>query len=397
MRLSWKAALAWLVLAATVPAAGCGRGAQREGVLARVGSVEITVDDMESRIKQMPSFARQEFDGAEGRKRLLDRMIQEEMMYQAALDASVMNDPLVAMELRETRRRILIDSYYRQRVEARAQLDEAGIEAYYRAHPDEFTDPEQVRVRHIQVPAEAEARRLRTRLVSGGADFAELAKARSKDDRTAAQGGLVPGMVAQGRPFGSMGNMPELAEAALALAPGQVSEPVKSSRGWHLLRVEERRPVRPRPLDEVRDVIQAKGSPERVSKAFEETMAELRAHYRVQEYPEAVEQARKPSSEELFQLAQQSHGPEERVQIYERILREHPDEPRCFEAQFMIGFVLAEDLKDFPRAKEAFQKVLEAYPTCDLAESARWMLANMGKEFPAFEATEGTAGAPHGS
>lgn len=397
MSLRYRAAPGWLALAALLAAGGCGRGgAPRDDVLARVGSMEITTGDMEARVKQLPSFARQEFDGVEGRQRLLDRMIQEEMMYQAALDASLMNEPAVAAELRETRRRILIDNFYRRHVEARAQLDEAGIAAYYREHPEEFTDPEQVRVRHILAASEADARQLRARLASG-ADFATLARERSKDERTAGQGGLVPGMVSKGRPFGSLGSMPELTDAALALAAGEVSEPVKSSRGWHLLRVEERRDSRVRPLDEVRDIIQSKGSPERVAKAFDATLAELRERYRVREYPQALEQARKPSSAELFELAQQARGPEERIKVYQRILHEYPADPRCYEAQFMIGFVLAEDLKDFPGATLAFQRVLDQYPGCDLAESARWMLANMGKEFPAPGPGEDAAAAHHGS
>jgi peptidyl-prolyl cis-trans isomerase SurA len=100
----------------------------------------------------------------------------------------------------------------------------------------------QTRVRHIllrpsEVVSEAEARRrlldLRERIVTGGADFAELARVHSQDP-TAARGGdmdwVLPG-----------DTVPEFERAMEALKPGEVSQPVKSPFGWHLIQVLERR------------------------------------------------------------------------------------------------------------------------------------------------------------
>ena len=107
---------------------------------------------------------------------------------------------------------------------------------------EESAPVEQTRARHIlvrtsEVVSEADARRrladLRARVVTGGADFAELARLHSADG-SASRGGdldwLLPG-----------DTVPEFERAMAALKPGEISQPVKSAFGWHLIQVMERR------------------------------------------------------------------------------------------------------------------------------------------------------------
>jgi hypothetical protein len=96
----------------------------------------------------------------------------------------------------------------------------------------------QVRAAHILLPTREEAGAARTRVTEGGEDFATVARELSTDEASAANGGELgwftrEEMVA---PF---------AEAAFALEPGAISEPVESEFGWHVIQVQERDPERP--------------------------------------------------------------------------------------------------------------------------------------------------------
>jgi peptidyl-prolyl cis-trans isomerase C len=92
---------------------------------------------------------------------------------------------------------------------------------------------EEVHARHILVETEDEAKAVKEELDKGG-DFAALAKSKSKDPGAAAEGGDLG--------FFSKDQMvPEFAEAAFKLDKGQTSDPVKSSFGWHIIRIEEKR------------------------------------------------------------------------------------------------------------------------------------------------------------
>ena len=93
----------------------------------------------------------------------------------------------------------------------------------------------EIHARHILVPTEAEAQAALKR-VKAGEDFAKVAKEVSKDPGS--EGGDL-GWFTKDR------MVPEFADAAFKLEPGQISEPVKSPFGWHIIQVEEKRARKP--------------------------------------------------------------------------------------------------------------------------------------------------------
>lgn len=108
------------------------------------------------------------------------------------------------------------------------QPDDAALRAYF----DEMQGSDETRrikVRHILVDTEEEASEIRA-LLDGGADFAALAEAESKDTVSAARGGDL-GLIARGD------TVPEFEAAAFALGDGEISAPVQSPYGWHIIQV----------------------------------------------------------------------------------------------------------------------------------------------------------------
>jgi len=134
------------------------------------------------------------------------------------------------------------------------------VAEYYALHKDDkFTEPEQVRARHILVKtaadagpdAKAAARKKAEELlakVKAGADFAALAKERSEDAGSAANGGDL-GLFTRGR------MTPAFEEAAFALQGGGLSDVVETPFGFHVIKVEEHRPGGVKPLETVHDEI----------------------------------------------------------------------------------------------------------------------------------------------
>lgn len=128
--------------------------------------------------------------------------------------------------------------------------------AYYEQHKDLFVEPEQVKLSVIVLrvdpssrppvwaAAQAEAQRLQAK-ISGGADFAELARLHS-GDRSAANGGALD--------YTHRGMLPEGVHGVLdTLRPGALSEPVRLLEGWALIRLDGRRPSVQRPFEQVRE------------------------------------------------------------------------------------------------------------------------------------------------
>ena len=131
--------------------------------------------------------------------------------------------------------------------EAKQVASDQALKKYYDEQIGQVKPVEEVRARHILVEGEEDAKKIATRL-KGGEDFAKIAKEVSKDPGSGAEGGDL-GFFTKDR------MVPEFAEAAFAMKPGEVSQPVKSQFGWHVIKLEERR-QKPLPtFDQVKDRI----------------------------------------------------------------------------------------------------------------------------------------------
>lgn len=173
---------------------------------------------------------------------------------------------------------LLVDE---EALKARAAVTEADLETYFRANQEQFKEQEQVCARHLLVKvkaspeakdghSDAEAKALAEGLllrIRGGADFAEVARKSSEDQGSAANGGDL-GCFARD---GSM--VPEFENAAFALDPGQTSDLVKSSFGYHVIRATSRRAEQDPTLGAVKERIRPVVAAEKAQKLLEEQVA----------------------------------------------------------------------------------------------------------------------------
>lgn len=151
------------------------------------------------------------------------------------------------------------------KAQASVEVTPEDLSSYYRDHRDQYRVPEQVKVSHILIKTPlpgpdgkvdekgvAEAQRRAEDLlkqVKGGGNFEELAKKYSEDPGSAKQGGSL-GWIGRGQ------TVPEFEKTAFSLPKGQISDLVKSSYGFHIIRVDEKQEAHVKPLDEVKAQIE---------------------------------------------------------------------------------------------------------------------------------------------
>jgi peptidyl-prolyl cis-trans isomerase C len=213
-------------------------------VLARVDGEPITLSDLNAAIQELPEQLR-----ATPPQRLypvmLDQLITQRAIVNAARRAGLDRDEQVRVRVRRAEDQELSQALLTREVAGR--VTDAQVRQAYDQQIASRPPEEEVRARHILVATEAEARAALAE-VRGGADFATVATARSTDPGSRNGGDLG---------FFRRGDMiPEFAEAAFALQPGQITEnPVRTQFGWHVIKVEERRRAEPPPFDEVKEQI----------------------------------------------------------------------------------------------------------------------------------------------
>jgi foldase protein PrsA len=132
-------------------------------------------------------------------------------------------------------------------LEPRISISEEDIKSYFEQNKDMFEEKEQVKARHILVKSEETAKEVEKKLAAGE-DFAELAKTYSTDSATKDRGGELGY-------FGKGSMVKEFEQAAFSMKTGEISAPVKSEYGYHIIEVEDRKEAKEASLEENRDEI----------------------------------------------------------------------------------------------------------------------------------------------
>ena len=239
-RLSLRAATASVALAVAL----WGVAPAAAKVLARVNGVEITDEDLAIARADLEERMPRELQGPARDKALLDNLIVAKVVAQKAEAEKVSASPEFARKLAYMRDKLLTETYLGKLGEA-ANTD-ANVQKTYDEVAKTQKPETEVHASHILVPTEEEAKKALER-VKGGEDFSKVATEVSKDPGS--KGGDL-GWFTRDR------MVPEFAEAAFKLEkPGQLSEPVKSQFGWHVIKLEEKRTKEFPRLDQVRDQV----------------------------------------------------------------------------------------------------------------------------------------------
>jgi peptidyl-prolyl cis-trans isomerase C len=249
-------------------------------VLAKVNGAEIRQSDVALAEEELgPSLA--QMDPATKKENVLAFLIDMKIVSKAAEDKKVENNEDFKKRLAFTRNRLLMDSLLA--TEGKAATTDEAMKKVYEDASKQITGEQEVHARHILVESEDEAKAVAEELKKG-ADFAELAKKKSKDPGASDGGDL--GFFTKDQ------MVPEFSTVAFALEPGKISDPVKSQFGWHIIKVEEKRNRKAPEFEQVKAQIETYVT----RKAQAEYVAKLRETAKVERLDKVGDATAKPDA-----------------------------------------------------------------------------------------------------
>src|ERR1700759_671439 len=268
-------------LAMVLFAAAPVRAADDNPGLAKVNGSEIRQSDMAIAEEELgPSL--EKMDPATRQENLLAFLIDMKIVSKAAEDKKVADSDEFKRRLAFARNRLLMDQLLAN--EGKAATTDEAMKKVYDDAAKQIPPEQEVRARHILVETEDEAKAIKAEL-DKGADFAELAKKKSKDPGASDGGDL--GFFTKDQ------MVPEFSTVAFALEPGKISDPVKSQFGWHIIKVEEKRTRKAPDFEQVKPQIETYV----VRKAQADYVAKLRTAAKVErmDKPEDAKPEAKPA------------------------------------------------------------------------------------------------------
>ncbi len=255
--------------------------------VAKIGSYEIPVGEVEDRINKQSPFLRSRYTDPERRMEFLQNMIRFELLAHSAKQKGYDRDEEVQRQVKQMMVQTLTRREFDERLTAES-VTEAEVRAYYESHGDEYNKPEMVRASHILLGEQARGEELLKQAQDAKTDnraFRRLAQDSSEDEGTKSRGGDLRYFPRDGtREEGDPEVPREVVASAFGLKNvGDVGPRlVKSAKGWHIVKLTGRRDPIHRTVEEVSPQIRNRLWREKRSKSMEDFVANLRSTRRVE-------------------------------------------------------------------------------------------------------------------
>ena len=240
-------------------------------IVAKVGNIAITEQDVDAQVNQMPPKYKSAYSTEEGRKKLIDRMTQEKLIYFQAEKEKYATRPDVIKDISRAKQNIMIGHFVSDNL-SDVTTSEKEIKAYYDGHRSEFMGNPEVWAKHILCKTEKEAIAARDRVIKGES-FEDVAKQVSTGPSNKNGGDL--GW------FDRKQMVPAFGQAAFELEKDGVSQPVQTRFGYHIIKVYGKKDAQVQSFEKVKPAIETKLSSPKKQKHMDELLNKLKQEYPV--------------------------------------------------------------------------------------------------------------------
>jgi peptidyl-prolyl cis-trans isomerase C len=291
LRGAFRSRLAPALLALALAAPACKKASikptQDKGdlsqVVAQIGDETITVGDVQERINKQSPFIRARYTTLDKKKEFLDNLVRFEVMAGEAQRRGYDKDP----EVQRVMKQQMISKFLQKDFESKLKVEDvpdADVEKYYKDHPEEFNKKDEVRVSEILLKDKSKADKAyaeaKAQPKTAGADqkaFRDLVTKVSEDEESKQRGGDLTFFDKDSTVYPK-----PIVEAAFKLGEvGDVSAPVKTDKGWVILKLTQKRPGFSRPLAEVKRQIQQRLFRDTRTKALDTFIADLKKNTKI--------------------------------------------------------------------------------------------------------------------
>ena len=256
-----------------LPLVACSKKDQGKAI-ATIDGEKITVQEFNDELDKIPMNMKMLVASQSGKKSFLDRLIIQRLLLREAKKESLEKDKEFQDKLAEFKEQLIMQTLLSRKVTTALKISDEDLQKYYDAHKEEFKKEKEIQTRQIVVKTEQEAREIQTRIAKGE-DFGDLAKRYSLDPSARTTGGDI-GF----HPKGTL--IPEYEAAAFQLTRvGQVSAPVKTQLGYHLIKLEGVRTSSYAPFAEVKDFIRQKITQEKQAEMVQAYIDDLKKHAKI--------------------------------------------------------------------------------------------------------------------
>ena len=244
-------------------------------ILAKVGTLTV----MESEVNEMVAALAgrgQNLDNPQGRAMVLEQLIANKLMLLDAQKNMYEYNAEFKAQMKKVKEDMLINFAMAKALEGVKEANDDEVKAYYEENKEHFVAGESVNASHILVETEEMAKELLAKISAGEISFEDAARDNSTCPSKENGGNL--GEFTKGQ------MVPEFDEAVFAMTVGEVTGPVKTQFGYHLIKLNAKNEAKVYDFEEIKDQIRGMVSKDKQQKAFQSKLNQLKILYPVDKY-----------------------------------------------------------------------------------------------------------------
>lgn len=240
-------------------------------VLATVGGREVTEQDFNMLLNSLNPQQAMQFKSEEGKNQLIQELVSQELFYLDAVKSGLDKDEVYIKEAKKMQDNIL-KQFAIHNLLKDIKVTEGDLLDYYNGHKDMFKQSESVKASHILIEDEAKANEI-VEEINAGLSFEDAAEKYSSCPSNASGGDL--GYFTKGR------MVPEFEAVAFEMEVGEISAPVKTQFGYHIIKVVDKKEEAIQPFDEVKSQLSQQLMAMKQQEAYLNKVNELKKEYEV--------------------------------------------------------------------------------------------------------------------
>jgi len=219
--------------------------------LVKINNVSISLEEFRQMSERQPLEGKMRLLNEKGVRDFLDNyVITREVLYQEAKQKGLDQNKEIVTKVEDFKRAMIIDALLEEVLKGKIEVSDSEVQKYYKENESRFTEPQEIKIRHIVVNSEPALKEVLTKL-GRGESFEKLAFTYNIDKSRDTGGDL--GYIRRGQLTPSFA---QFEEAAFSLQKkGEISEVVKTPFGYHLIQLLERRGTALRPFNRVKENI----------------------------------------------------------------------------------------------------------------------------------------------
>lgn len=345
-------------------------------VIAQVGDVKITSRDLELYLDELPDAQRNRYQGEDGERLLLKRMIENVLLVQGAVGKKLYNDPDVARTLISQRRNALASAMTNYGLLRGQKPSDEEVREYFMANRGNYRQLGIVSARHIETRTKADADKAYARLTEGGNgnDWVTVMNEFTVNEETKELEGSV-GWFNQGGVIPLVTGSKEFTTLAFNLDIG-LNPPFMVKNRWHVVEILKREHERPMTFNEARAQVETEMMAGWQDGLIKDYFRKARKEQNVQMLGRYAP-GQGLSVDELFARAMAVADPQQKLDLLNLVHTDYPESDRADDALFMAANVALEAWVDIKIADRYLRILLEEYPDSDLAADAQYLRDNL--------------------